>query len=110
MRRAARTDANHAETRDGLRAHAYVVHDLANLGLPVDLGVQSPAGGFPLFLEVKDGQKPPSQRKLTKEAEKWADLTKDQTRVVLSLVEAILVCEEYFAGQTGVDIDAIHRR
>lgn len=101
MRRAARTDANHAPVRDGLRAHEYIVHDLANLGLPVDLGVQSPQGGFPLFLEVKDGDKSPSRRKLTEAEQKWADLTKDQTRLVLSLVEAILVCEEYFAAQTA---------
>jgi hypothetical protein len=94
--RAKRTDANHAKVRDTLRAHAYVVHDLANLGIPVDLGVESPYGGFPLFIEVKDGMKPPSARKLTDLAQKWAELTKDQTRVVLSPTEAVLVCEEYF--------------
>jgi hypothetical protein len=50
--RAKRTDANHAKVRETLRAHAYVVHDLANLGIPVDLGVESPYGGFPRFIEV----------------------------------------------------------
>jgi len=100
MPRAKRTDANHAAVRDKLREVGYIVHDLANLGIPVDLGVQSPSGSIPLFLEVKDGSKPPSKRKLTPAAQKWAELTKDQTKVVLSPQEALEACGEFFAHST----------
>ena len=64
MKQAARRDANHADIRDELRKAGAVVADTASLG-----------GGFPdlvvgwrgviMLLEIKDGNKPPSKRKLT---------------------------------------------
>jgi len=64
MRRASRTDANHAAIRDGLRDAGCIVEDTSGAG-----------NGFPdlvalyrnrvRFLEVKDGAKPPSARALT---------------------------------------------
>jgi hypothetical protein len=65
VRRAAKVDFNHAQIRDGLRQlPGCTVKDTSNIG-----------GGFPdlvvglngrtLLLEVKDGAKVPSARKLT---------------------------------------------
>lgn len=64
MRRAARVDRNHAEIRDTLRDLCPVVDDMSHVGggFP-DLLVQLP-GGAVVFVEVKDGQRPPSERKL----------------------------------------------
>ena len=64
MRQAARTDDNHAEIREALRKVGCSVLDLSRVG-----------GGCPdllvwrwgtfYLMEVKDGTKPPSARKLT---------------------------------------------
>ena len=65
MRRAARVDANHAEITHALRQCGWVVHDTSGVG-----------GGFPdlvvgkagrlVLVEIKDGAKKPSARRLTK--------------------------------------------
>lgn len=62
--RARRTDANHAAVRDALRAVGAVVADLSDVGEGVpDLAVAW--DGMWYLVEVKDGQKPPSARRLT---------------------------------------------
>ena len=58
--RAARIDANQTEIVDALRSVGYVVHII---GKPVDLLVGN--GERWCLMEVKDGAKPPSARKLT---------------------------------------------
>lgn len=64
MRRAARKDANHNETADYLLGLGWSVCDLSALGGGVpDLLVGRP--GYACFVEVKDGSKSPSKRKLT---------------------------------------------
>lgn len=87
MRRAARTDANHREIVDALRKVGCVVHDTSALG-----------GGFPdlvvkaarvLLMEVKDGKKPPSARRLTPEQEKFAAEWAGHWVCVSSVDEAI---------------------
>lgn len=63
MRRAARVDDNQQQIVDALRkAGAYVRVVTQGEGLP-DLLVGY--NGYTLLLEVKDGNKPPSARKLT---------------------------------------------
>lgn len=72
MRRKARTDRNHAEIRDVLRARGFEVIDCSRVG-----------SGFPDLLiarhgrldlvEVKDGTKPPSARALTADEQKLID-------------------------------------
>jgi hypothetical protein len=69
MRRAAKVDANHAEIVRALRAAGCGVLDLSRVGdgCP-DLLVHAPthpACQFGILLEIKDGNKPPSARKLT---------------------------------------------
>lgn len=72
MRRAARQDANHRQIRSlvrGIVAHRRgVVEDTSRFGdgWPDLLVV---AGGRAVAIEVKDGTKPPSARKLTEDEE-----------------------------------------
>ena len=61
MRHAARVDANKEQIVSALRAAGAYVWDLK---LPVDLLVGY--NGYTILMEIKDGNKPPSQRKLTK--------------------------------------------
>ena len=70
MRRAARTDDNHAEIVAALRGCGCLVQSLAAVGKGVpDLLVQR--NDVLYLLEVKDGNKPPSRRLLTPEQEKF---------------------------------------
>jgi hypothetical protein len=92
MRRAAKTDANHAEIRDGLRQIPGVtVKDTSNIG-----------GGFPdlvvglrgktVLMELKDGAKVPSARKLTSAQRAFVDnWTGGTIFVVESLEQATAV-------------------
>ena len=75
MRRARRTDGNHAEIRTVLRQLGCVVEDLSDVGRGIpDLLVRTPKGRV-LLVEVKDGSKPPSRQRLTEEeigvANRW---------------------------------------
>lgn len=72
MRRAARRDANHKDVGDYLRNLGWSVLDLADAGDGVpDYAVGKP--GFAALIEVKDGSKPPSARKLTEKEQKVRD-------------------------------------
>lgn len=61
MRRRARVDANHAAIRGALRLLGWTV-GATGRGMPDLVAVKS---GRCVFIEVKDGAKPPSARKLT---------------------------------------------
>ena len=70
MRRAAKVDANQEQIVQALRAAGAVVQTLAAVGKGVPdllVGYQ----GKTLLLEVKDANKPPSERKLTEDQIKW---------------------------------------
>lgn len=69
--RARKKDANHKSVSDYLRALGWSVLDLAQYGCSVDLAVSKP--GFAALVEVKDGSKPPSARKLTPEEQALRD-------------------------------------
>lgn len=62
--RGRRTDANHASIRTALRQCGWLVADLsaAGKGFPDLVAIR---GGRTVFVEVKDGKKSPSARKLT---------------------------------------------
>ena len=68
--RAAKIDANQEKVVDALRAAGATVQTLATVGKGVPdllVGYQ----GKTLLLEVKDGRKPPSARRLTEDQLKW---------------------------------------
>ena len=72
MRRAARTDANHAAVVGCLRACGCEVQSLAEVGRGVaDLIVFHRSTRRLLLIEVKDGSKPPSARRLTADQVEW---------------------------------------
>jgi hypothetical protein len=93
MRRAAKTDANHGDIVDALRAAGCGVLDLSKVGNGCpDLLVHPPT--YPdcrmaVLLEVKDGAKPPSARKLTKDQERFHANWKGWLHVVTSVDEAL---------------------
>lgn len=69
-RRAAKVDANHNLIVSALRAAGASVQSLASVGHGVpDLLVG--IGGETYLLEIKDGSKPASQRKLTDDQNVW---------------------------------------
>ena len=70
MRRAAKVDANQEQVVQALRAIGATVQSLAGVGKGVPdllVGYQ----GKTLLLEVKDGNKPPSERRLTEDQLAW---------------------------------------
>lgn len=62
-RRANRRDDNHIEIRDEFRRLGFAVKDVADLKNFCDLLVSK--NGYTFCIEIKDGKKPPSKRKLT---------------------------------------------
>ncbi len=69
MRRAPKRDANEPDIIKALRAVGCLVQPLSAPGVP-DLLVWTPWRGL-ILLEVKDGSKPPSARKLTPDQVAW---------------------------------------
>lgn len=63
FRRAARKDANHNEITDCFSSLGYSVLDISQLKNACDAIVAK--GSRTIAIEIKDGSKPPSQRKLS---------------------------------------------
>jgi hypothetical protein len=90
VRRAARVDANQTEIVKALQAIGASVAPLSTVGSGMP-DLLCGYRGVNLLLEVKDGDKVPSARKLTKDQETWHAAWKGQTAVVYSAEEAINV-------------------
>lgn len=71
FRRAARKDSNHVEIVAALRRLGWYVLDVAQLKNCCDIIVSK--GGRTIAVEVKDGSKPPSARKLSEGEIKFRD-------------------------------------
>lgn len=81
MRRAARVDENHEAVVRALRTAGATVQSLADVGRGVpDLLVGWK--GQNLLIEVKDGRKPPSQRRLTADQVAWHSIWPSPVYVV----------------------------
>lgn len=92
MRHRAKTDANHTEVVKALRAAGCSVISLAPLGCGIpDLAVGYRGRNW--LLEVKDGSKPPSARKLTDDEAAFMAAWKGQYAVVESAEQAIEVVQ-----------------
>ena len=90
MRRAARVDANQAEVVEALRgvgASVTTTHTIGQ-GFP-DLAVGF--RGRTYLLELKDGQLPPSRRKLTPDEQRWHEEWRGHAVVVNDADEALRV-------------------
>ena len=89
MRATARTDRNHSEIVAALRAVGCSVQSLAAVGK----GVPDLLVGFrgkTLLIEVKDGAKAPSRRRLTPDQVMWSQLWEGgKVHTVTSVDEAI---------------------
>ena len=95
MRRAAKVDANHKQVVKMFRRHGCSVHSLAAVGAGVpDLLVGY--SGVTHLVEVKDGSKPPSQRKLTPAQVAFRDAWKGEPPVTIeSTADAILLVHRW---------------
>lgn len=88
MRKTARVDANQSAIVDALRAVGASVQSLAMVGRGVpDLLVGFRAQNW--LLEVKDGGKPASARRLTPDETAWHDGWRGQVATVASIEEAL---------------------
>jgi hypothetical protein len=98
MRRAARVDSNQSEIVAALRAVGVSVQPLHTVGKGCpDLlcGVR----GTNLLLEIKDGNKPPSARKLTPDEAAWHESWRGQVAIVESVDEAIAAAQAVRSDQ-----------
>lgn len=89
MRRAAKVDANQEQVVQALRAAGATVQSLAGVGVGVPdllVGYQ----GKTILLEVKDGHKPPSARRLTEDQLKWHGAWRGGPLAVVDGVDAAL--------------------
>lgn len=88
MPRKARVDANQADVVSSLRAIGATVQHLHDVGQgcpDILVGFR----GVNYAVEIKDGSKPPSQRKLTPQQVEWHESWKGQVDVVNDKFEAV---------------------
>lgn len=98
-RRAAKVDANQSQIVDALRRMGCTVQPLHDVGQGCpDLLVG--CAGINLLLEVKDGDKPPSARKLTMDQVIWHDEWRGQVQVVKSVEHAVRIVNWVRANQS----------
>lgn len=92
MRLRAKVDANHAQIVRALRQIGCSVQSLAQLGKGVpDLLVAR--NGSMWLMEIKDGNKPPSGRKLTEDETSWCARWRAPVYIVESVDDALLIAE-----------------
>ena len=98
MRRAAKKDANHVEIVAALRKAGATVVDLGAVGHGVpDLLIGH--RGKTMLMEIKDGNKPPSARKLTPDEAAWHESWRGQVAIVESVDEAIAAAQAVRSDQ-----------
>jgi hypothetical protein len=91
VRRAAKVDDNHGEIVKALRSYGCSVLDLSAVGKGCpDLLVTPPNSHSAFLMEIKDGKKPPSARKLTDAQVKFHSEWTGWISVVTSVDEALL--------------------
>ena len=94
MRQAAKRDANEEDIVDALTRCGHLVQRISGAGVP-DLLVFSHSQGRLLLLEVKDGAKIPSARKLTPAQQEWHRAWQSAPiYVVESIEEALDACNK----------------
>lgn len=95
MRKYGKVDANHTHIVKALRALGCSVQSLASLGNGVpDLLVAR--NGRMALMEVKDGMKSPSQRKLTDDEFEWIQKWNAPVYVITSVDEAVAAIQSLY--------------
>lgn len=92
MRTAARKDDNHNEIKDCFSSLGWSVLDVAQLKKCCDLFVSKK--GETVAVEIKDGNKPPSQRKLTSGEQTFKDTWNGNWRLVESIDDVLQINRE----------------
>jgi Holliday junction resolvase len=87
MRRAAKVDANQPEIVDCFRKFGWSVLIISQLKNCCDIIVSK--NGRTVAVEIKDGSKPPSQRKLTEGEEKFRQDWQGEYAIVESIDDVI---------------------
>ena len=105
-RRAARIDRNQPEIVDALRRTGVSVETLAAVGEGVPDLLCALANDQTFLLEVKDGSKPASERKLTKDQVIWHARWRGRVHVVTSVDEALAVAAHYRARPSAWPAEA----
>ena len=88
-----RLDANHGDVAKALLSIGCSVQSLAAVGLGCP-DLISAKDGVNVLFEVKDGSKPPSERKLTKDERAFSGRWKGPLFTVESAEEAVLLMNE----------------
>lgn len=90
MRRAAKVDDNQADIVAALRYVGCSVTSLASVGRGFpDIIVGYDGKNY--LMEIKDGNKPPSKRRLTPDEQAWQEAWRGQVAVVTSVEDAFMV-------------------
>jgi hypothetical protein len=90
LKHKARIDDNQTAIVDALRQASCSVLSLASLGSGIpDLLIYSPWRGYMLF-EVKNGDKPPSKRKLTPDQLLWHAKWQGPIHLIYSVEDALI--------------------
>lgn len=100
-RRAARTDANQEDVVEAFRAFGCTVLVLSMVGdgcPDLLVGITGPDVPFNLLVEVKDGMKSPSRRKLTKDQVKFLSSWRGAYAVVETLDDVRFVVNNVRRG------------
>ena len=103
MRQRGRVDANHADIVDLLRGYGCSVFSTAGVGdgFPdLVVGFQ----GVTRLIEIKDGEKSPSRRRLTDDEEEWhATWRGDPVCIIESLRDADALVRTWHRDASGGD-------
>lgn len=97
MRRAGKIDDNQNEIVKSLRKAGYSVCILSGVGKGVP-DILVGANGSNILMEIKDGNKPLSARKLTPDESKWHGAWLGQVTVVNSVYDALTAVYELTIG------------
>jgi len=99
MRQACRIDANHNEIKKVFLYFGFDVIDTSSFsGKMLDLFV-SLGSHFFQFIEIKDGNKPKSKRKLTPDEIAFIEKHKENCTIIETKDQAIRYCSYVIAGE-----------
>ncbi len=101
MRRAARKDENHNEIKIAFETLGWSAKDIHQIPDFADLLIGKP--WVNVVIEIKDGNKPPSARKLTKGEQDFKDSWNGPYRIVTSIGDVLNVDAEFNAKNISTE-------